>query len=183
MGGTYNPYTYKPMPEYYNQYYQQPQMLNNPTSMNQMQSPQMQSPQMQQQQQNQDGSFMVMRVATVKDAKEYPIAPGNGLTFFIEKEPYLCCKTLGNTGLEQPRFRKWKLIEETEDGLEVSPEKSAPVAYVDKEEHEKEIGSLKEQIDKLTKSVSEIQTLKDRLKKMEDAAKVRKRKLMEIDDE
>lgn len=178
MGGTYNPYTYKPMPEYYNQYYQQPQMLNNPTSMNQMQSPQMQ-----QQQQNQDGSFMVMRVATVKDAKEYPIAPGNGLTFFVEKEPYLCCKTLGNTGLEQPRFRKWKLIEETEDGLEVSPEKSAPVAYVDREEHEKEIGSLKEQIDKLTKSVSEIQTLKDRLKKMEDAAKARKRKIMEIDDE
>lgn len=178
MGGTYNPYTYKPIPDYYNQYYQQPQMLNNPTSMNQMQSPQMQ-----QQQQNQDGSFMVMRVATVKDAKEYPIAPGNGLTFFVEKEPYLCCKTLGNTGLEQPRFRKWKLIEETEDGLEVSPEKSAPVAYVDKEEHEKEIGSLKEQIDKLTKSVSEIQILKDRLKKMEDAAKVRKRKLMEIDDE
>ena len=171
------------MPEYYNQYYQQPQMLNNPTSMNQMQSPQMQSPQMQQQQQNQDGSFMVMRVATVKDAKEYPIAPGNGLTFFVEKEPYLCCKTLGNTGLEQPRFRKWKLIEETEDGLEVSPEKSDTVAYVDREEHEKEIGLLKEQIDKLTKSVSEIQTLKDRLKKMEDAAKVRKRKLMDIDDE
>ena len=181
MGGNYNPYTYKPIPDYYGgQYYPQPPMLNNQTPMNQMSMNQQQS---QTQQQTKDSSFVVMRLPTVKDAMEYPIAPGNGLTFFIENEPYICCKTLGNTGLEQPRFRKWRLTEESEDGSEVPAEKTNTVSYVDKEEHEKEIGLLKDQINKLSESVSEIQTLKDRLKKMEDTAKARKRKLMEIDDE
>jgi hypothetical protein len=162
----------------YGGYYPQPQM-----PMNQMQSPQIQTPQLQQPQQSQDSSFTVMRVPTVKDAREYPIAPGNGLTFFIENEPYICCKTLGNSGMEQPRFKKWRLTEESDDGSEVAEKKVDPIAYVAKEEHEKELGVLKDHIDQLEKAVSEIRTLKDRLKKMEDAAKARKRKLAEIEDD
>lgn len=106
-----------------------------------------------------DNIIPVTRVQNLNEARNFPVAPGHGITFFIENQPYVCTKTLGTTGLDQPTFRKWRLVEEPEDGSDITPsEEIHAVDYVGKEEHEKEITSLNERIDKLEKMISEMQS-------------------------
>lgn len=106
-----------------------------------------------------DNIVQVMRLPYVNDARNYPVAPGNAITFFIEKQPYVCTKQLGKAALDQPVFRKWKLTEETDD--DTAPDVTDEIkndGYVCKEEHEKEISSLNNRIDKLEKMLSDMQT-------------------------
>lgn len=65
-------------------------------------------------------------VRTVEDARNYPVAPGNSITFKIENSPYLCTKTMGFSQLDQPRFEMFRLIrEEDAAGREVITEEYA----------------------------------------------------------
>ena len=77
----YNPYPYQP---FYQQYPAQPQM-----------------------QQIQNSGFVSAR--SIEEAYNWPIAPGNSLTFKIENSPYVCTKTKGFSPLEQPVFERYRL--------------------------------------------------------------------------
>ena len=82
----YQNYPYNPM-------YYQPQ-----------QNVQTQSPQIQ------NGGFVMVK--SVNEAMNYPVAPGNSVTFKIEGQPYICSKTLGFSQLDQPIFEKYRLVKE-----------------------------------------------------------------------
>lgn len=76
-------------------------------------APQMgQLPQMQpfQQQSNTRSDFVVVR--SEEEARNFPVAFGNTVTFKNESEPYMYTKTMGMSQLDRPVFEKYKLIKE-----------------------------------------------------------------------
>lgn len=100
-----------PMPYY--PYFQQ----------NAPQMPQMaQMPQFQQQN-NTRSDFVVVR--SEDEARNFPVAFGNTVTFKNESEPYMYTKTMGLSQLDRPVFEKYKLIKEQAQETK-APEKSEP---------------------------------------------------------
>lgn len=69
-------------------------------------------------QQNQQSGFVSAR--SVEEAYNYPVAPGNSLTFKIENQPLVCTKTKGFSPLEQPVFERYQLVK-----IEDAPQKHA----------------------------------------------------------
>ena len=55
-------------------------------------------------------SFVTVRGEN--EAKSYPIAPGNSITFKDETAPYIYTKTMGFSQLDRPSFEKYKLVKE-----------------------------------------------------------------------
>ena len=116
-------------PNYYPQFYQQ-------VPQNQPQSMQIQS-----------SGFISVR--NESEARNYPVAYGNSVTFKDENAPYVYTKTMGFSQLETPRFEKYKLVKEepvlTQD--EPSNAKANDLHYDD------EIKSLWREIEGLKKEV------------------------------
>lgn len=87
------------MPNYYNPYYYQnaavPQV-----------APQQQAAPMQ----IQNGGFVSVR--NESEARSYPVAPGNSVTFKDETAPYVYTKTMGFSQLDRPIFDKYRLVKE-----------------------------------------------------------------------
>lgn len=93
----YFPASYQPMyPQNYNPYLQQ----------------QTQQAAQQQPQQIQNGGFI--SAPTEDFARNYPVAPGNSVSFRDEKLPYLYTKTMGFSALDRPVFEKFRLVREEE---------------------------------------------------------------------
>jgi len=105
-------------------------------------------PQQQIQPQIQNSGFV--SVSSETEARNYPVAPGNSVTFKDETAPYIYTKTMGFSQLDQPVFDKYKLIKE---------EQETPVA----KEKNDELKRLKEEI-KLTDE--DIEDLREELKSM-----------------
>lgn len=84
--------------QYYNPYYQQPM----PQQMQQQQ--QVQGPQIQ--------TSGFIPVPSEEMARNYPVAPGNSVTFKNENAPYVYTKTMGFSQLDRPIFEKYKLVKE-----------------------------------------------------------------------
>lgn len=84
---------------------------NNPYLYQQQQQP-YQMPMQQQPQvpQIQNGGFISVR--NENEARSYPVAPGNSVTFKDETSPYVYTKTMGFSQLDQPIFEKYKLVKE-----------------------------------------------------------------------
>lgn len=70
------------------------------------QYPQQQNMQMQ----IQNSGFVSVR--SEMEARNYPVAYGNSVTFKDENAPYVYTKTMGFSQLETPRFEKYKLVKE-----------------------------------------------------------------------
>ncbi len=104
----------------------------------QMYNPQMQAPQ--QTQQIQNGGFIA--VANEDIARNYPVAPGNSVTFKCENAPYIYTKTMGFSQLDTPIFEKYKLVRE-EDVKPVIPEKQTPEFNIN------EFEEIKSQVQKM----------------------------------
>lgn len=68
--------------------------------------------QSQQTQQIQNGGFV--SVHNESEARNYPIAPGNSVTFKDENSPYVYTKTQGFSQLDRPVFEKYRLVKEEE---------------------------------------------------------------------
>lgn len=104
----YYPMGYQPYQQYYPQQSYQQQM---PQQIQQQQTVQ---------QQIQNGGF----VPTPNEAyaRNYPVAPGNSITFKDENAPYVYTKTMGFSQLESPRFEKFRLVREDEQIQQVSTE-------------------------------------------------------------
>lgn len=110
---------------------------------------QMQAQLPQQMQPQQNNSFISAR--SMEEAYNWPVAPGNSLTFKIENTPYVCTKTKGFSPLDQPVFEKYRLVKEEEETI--SPEK--------KQINQTEIPDYQDQINEIW---NEINAIKGRLK-------------------
>lgn len=101
---SYYPVTYQP--NYYSNPYQpqyQPQMI---------QQPQQQTPSAQRMPQPaiQQSGFVL--VQSEQEARAYPVAPGNSITFKDESQPYCYVKTMGFNQLDRPVFERYRLVKE-----------------------------------------------------------------------
>lgn len=66
----------------------------------------------QQPQQIQNSGFVSVR--SIEEAFNWPVAPGNSITFKDENAPFVYTKTKGFSPLEQPTFEKYRLVKEDE---------------------------------------------------------------------
>ena len=99
---------YSPYQNAYNPYQQY-----QPNFQQQMQNqPNYQQSQQPIQQQIQNGGFV--SVHNENEARNYPIAPGNSVTFKDENAPYVYTKTQGFSQLDRPVFEKYRLVNEEE---------------------------------------------------------------------
>lgn len=91
------------MPNFYNPYYPMQNNVYQPQQQQQM-------PQQLPQPQIQNGGFVNVR--SEEEAKNYPVALGNSVTFKDETSPYIYTKTMGFSQLDRPIFEKYKLVKE-----------------------------------------------------------------------
>lgn len=108
--------------------------------------------QYQQPQQIQSGGFVSVR--SIEEAYNYPVAPGNSITFKDENSPYVYTKTKGFSPLEQPVFERYRLVKE-EDAPRTAPiannqPKSAP-------NYDEQIKSLREDMEALKRQINALE--------------------------
>lgn len=96
-------YPYQNYYQQYQNYQQMPQQIPQMNSFQNGNSSQMQI---------QNGGFI--SVHNIQEAFNYPVAPGNSVTFKDENSPYIYVKTKGFSQLEEPIFKKFRLIEESD---------------------------------------------------------------------
>lgn len=125
--------------QYFNPYYQQ-----------QMPQIQQQMPQQVQQPQIQATNFLT--VPSEEIARNYPVAPGNSITFKNENAPYVYSKTMGFSQLDRPIFEKYRLVKEDD----VEPVKTDSKSDEDIRTKLAEIDSVKEEIESLRAEVDEL---------------------------
>lgn len=98
----------------------------------------------QQPQQIQNTGFVSVR--SMEEAFNYPIAPGNSITFKDENQPYVYTKTKGFSPLEQPTFERYKLVK-VEDAPQAPETPSEAPKYDDQiKELWEEINAIKSRI-------------------------------------
>lgn len=114
------------MPNYYNPYQYYPQQ------------------QQQAQPQIQNGGFISVR--SEQEARNYPVAIGNSVTFRDETAPYVYTKTMGFSQLDRPIFEKYKLVKE-----EVSEEETKMA-----DSSHEDIESLRSDIKKIWSEINAI---------------------------
>ena len=90
-----------------------------------------------------------IRVQSENDARMYPVAPGNSVTFIDENAPYCYTKTVDASQLDRPKFEKYRLVKE-EDTVQTQNTENlkSDIEYVTRDEFE----SLKQTVDKLLAS-------------------------------
>ena len=156
---TYQPYQYPQQYQYQN-FQQIPQPMNN-----------YQGNMQQQPQQIQNGGFI--SVHNIQEAINYPVAPGNSVTFKDENSPYIYVKTKGFSQLEEPIFKKFRLIEESD----TQPQESTTtvteqaVNYADFAK-QADVTALWSEIEALKKQIADMTAKPDRAKKKESGTDV-----------
>ena len=98
----------------------------------------------------QNGGFI--SVPSEEDARKYPVAPGNSVTFKNENAPYVYTKTMGFSQLDRPLFEKFRLVKEEDtevqkEKTEASAPDTEPIIYL-----------VQEDLDPLVKDIKNIQT-------------------------
>lgn len=165
-------------PNYYNQpnpYYQQ--MQQQQAVMQQQQAQAQQQQQMQQPAIQQSG-FVPVR--SEQEARSYPVAPGNSVTFKDENAPYCYVKTMGFNQLDQPTFERYRLVKEE---TPVTAQ-SSPTAEDSAESSKHTPYALKSDLDAIW---GELDSLRGKLKAQTERKTVKARKAEheteDVDDE
>ena len=120
----------------------------------QQQMAQQQAQQQAQQPTIQQSGFVL--VPSEQEARNYPVAPGNSVTFKDENAPYCYVKTMGFNQFDQPRFERYRLVKEPDEthgnAIERTekPEKRTETQYATKTE----LDALKKQIEALKEKLS-----------------------------
>ena len=73
----------------------------------------------QQNQPPQQNGLIIVR--SEEEARNYPIAYGNSVTFKDESSPYVYTKTMGFSQLDKPVFEKFKLVKENSPEIKEDP--------------------------------------------------------------
>lgn len=168
--GNYFPAPYQP--NYYGQpnpYYQQMQNQAMMQQNQQMQNAQQQGQQMQQSTIQQSGFVLV---PSEQEARNYPVAPGNSITFKDENAPYCYVKTMGFNQLDRPTFERYRLVKE--DGPVTA--QNAPTSADSAEGSKDTAYALKSD---LTAIWSELDALKEKVKAQTEKKPVKARKVTE----
>jgi hypothetical protein len=142
----YNSYFPATYPGYYGQpnpYYQQMQNQAMMQQNQQMQQAQAQQPTIQQ------SGFVL--VQSEQEARAYPVAPGNSITFKDESKPYCYVKTMGFSQLDRPTFERYRLVKEDSPATA----QNAPTS-VDGAEGKDTAYALKSDVEALWSAVKEI---------------------------
>lgn len=105
----------------------------------------------QQQYQIQNGGFIC--VSSEEDARRYPVAPGNSVTFKNENAPYVYTKTMGFSQLDRPLFEKFRLVKE--EDVEVQNEENKTNEAFDSESIKY---LVQEDLSPLVKDIKQLQT-------------------------
>jgi len=100
------------------------------------------------QQQPNRSDFVLVR--SEDEARNYPVAFGNTVTFKHENEPYMYTKTMGMSQLDRPVFERYKLVKEAVTEQPQKPvEPKCDNGIVEK--LEREIGAIWNEIELLKK--------------------------------
>lgn len=128
----------------YTQTYQPPQMqmYNQPYNYNQPTTPVTTN--------NNSSGFV--RVQNENEARLYPVAPGNSVSFIDENLPYVYTKTVDTSQLDRPKFEKYRLVKEDSEYKE--EEKPDMSAYALKDDVSASIKELTEKIEELSKQMN-----------------------------
>lgn len=155
-------YPYQNYYQQYQNYQQMPQQIPQMNSFQNGNSSQMQI---------QNGGFV--SVHSIQEAFNYPVAPGNSVTFKDENSPYIYVKTKGFSQLEEPIFKKFRLIEEndTQQQESTTTVTEQAVNYADFAK-QADVTALWNEIEMLKKQIADITAKPDRAKKKESGADV-----------
>lgn len=134
------------MPSYFNPYQPNYPMGNYP------QQPQPQ-PQPQVQPQIQNGGLVFAPNETY--ARNYSVAPGNSILFKDESAPYMYSKTMGFSQLDQPIFKRFRLVEEESENAVSVPEKEE----IDIRPIHNAIDNLKEEVERIWAEIEGIKNV------------------------
>ena len=95
----------------------------------QYQTPYQQNYQQGFQQNNQIQNNGFVPVHSLEEAYNYPVAPGNSITFKNETEPFMYTKTKGISPLEQPVFEMFKLVKVDYQHMPQSNAKTSEMSF------------------------------------------------------
>lgn len=106
------------------------------------------------------GSFV--SVPNEMTARNYPIAPGNSVTFIDENSPYCYTKTMGLNQLDRPIFKRYKLVEEQET-VSAAPQSNGNTQSNEptSDKIQGEIQALRAMYERLDKEVNELKERND----------------------
>ena len=92
----------------------------------------------------------LVSVRSMEEAYNYPVAPGNSITFKDETQPFVYTKTKGFSPLEQPVFEKYRLVkvEETQNVTQ-NPLKTPETGF----DGEKQINLLWQEVNALKRKI------------------------------
>ena len=96
------------------------------------------------------------------EARNYPIAPGNSVTFKDETAPYVYTKTMGFSQLDRPVFEKYRLIkEDASESPQAAQNEPVDISPIENtiDELKREIGAIWSEIEGL-KNVNTKQSTK-----------------------
>ena len=102
----YQPNFYGLNNPYYQNTMMQQQMMQNQALMQQQNAQAQQA----QQQQIQQSGFVLVR--SEDEARNYPVAPGNSITFKDESRDYCYVKSMGFNQLDRPVFERYRMVKE-----------------------------------------------------------------------
>lgn len=159
-------------PNYYGQpnpYYQQMQQQAMMQQQAQQQAQQQQSQQMQQPTIQQSGFVLVQ---SEQEARAYPVAPGNSITFKDERQPYCYVKTMSYNQLDPPTFERYRLVKEEAP----SEARESPTAHEQPAPTKNTVYATKEDLATIW---DELDELKEKLKAQTEKKAVRARKVTE----
>ena len=86
------------------------------------------------------------------EARKYPVAPGNSVTFKDENAPYVYTKTMGFSQLDRPLFEKFRLVKE-DDTPTYNKEEEKPIMKLDNIKY-----LVQEDLTPLVKDIKTLQT-------------------------
>ena len=106
-----------------------------------------------QQNARQDGNTLIP-IHNIQEVFNYPVAPGNSVSFKHETEPYIFIKTMGISQFDSPQIIKYKLVKEDISDSNSMPSNSTPneektLNEVDLEPILDDIKLIKEEIEKI----------------------------------
>lgn len=159
-GYGYNPYAAMQIPQQMMQPVQQGQQATQQAS---QQPPQMQSI-----------SGGIIHVQSENEARQYPVAPGNSVTFIDDTQAFCYTKTMSTSQFDAPVFKKFKLVE-VPDNSTAQNAQNTPSQTVSQQGYNFEDFALKADLETLRAEIERIEN------KFENATPKRAKTVKEAD--
>lgn len=109
----------------------------------------------------QNGGFVC--VSSEDEARRYPVAPGNSVTFKNENAPYVYTKTMGFSQLDRPLFEIFRLVKEEDTSNQQEDKKiieNAEIKYLSQEDLDPVVKDIKNMQTKIKQIDSVLEELK-----------------------